>query len=95
MPRPPLKEIINLDGNPKLNEVVIITFKIPRGVLNKLDELSKRYKISRSEIIRNAVIRVLREHNLLEKPFQYSIEKIVERRRKRRQIQKTFISIEV
>jgi len=50
--------------------------------------------VSRSEIIRNAVIRVLREHDLLEKPFQYSIEKIVERR-KRRQLRKTFISIEV
>jgi len=94
MSRLPLKEIINFDGDPKLNEVVIITFKIPRGVLNKLDELSKRYNISRSEIIRNAVIRVLREHDLLEKPFQYSIEKIVERR-KRRQLRKTFISIEV
>jgi len=37
----------------------IVTFKIPKEMLEKLDEASKRKKVTRSQLIREAIEKLL------------------------------------
>jgi len=44
-----------------MNEVVV-TFKVSRELLDKIDSLAFRLKMNRSELIRTAIIEYLQKH---------------------------------
>ena len=55
------------DASATRDRLVIVTFKEPRSLVEELDEAAARLRVSRSELIRRAIVQYLR---LLEGPLQ-------------------------